>query len=190
MLPPRPMPQQTQILPPRRDPWYRRLVASPRYLVLVIAGILIVGGAAAFGVDQLSSDSSDTGTPAGNTPAPAADDGAQEADDEGGQKKRRAVVPANVTVAVLNGTTVPNLAKQISERVASHGFDVGTVANSADQEQQRAESLVLFAPGHEREAAAVSRRLSITQREPIDPASQELAGDATVVVIVGADLAQ
>ena len=74
--------------------------------------------------------------------------------------------------------------------MASHGFDVGTVANSADQEQQRAESVVLFAPGHEREAVAVSRRLSITQREPIDPASQELAGDATVVVIVGADLAQ
>ena len=86
--------------------------------------------------------------------------------------------------------TVPNLAKQISEQVAEHGFDVGTVANSADQEQQRAESVVLFAPGHEREATAVSRRLSINQRQPIDPASQELAGDATVVVIAGADLAQ
>ena len=49
---------------------------------------------------------------------------------------------------------------------------------------------MLFAPGHEREAPAVSRRLEIDQRQPIDPASQELAGDATVVVIAGADLAQ
>ena len=190
MLPPRPMPQQTAILRPPREPWYRRLLASPRYLVLVIAGILIVGGAAAFGVDQLASDDEGgTSTPSGGQAAPASGDGDRA--EEGGKKKQRpAVVPANVTVAVLNGTTVPNLAQQISERVAQHGFDVGTVANSADQAQQRAESVVLFAPGHEREATAVSRRLSINQRQPIDPASQELAGDATVVVIAGADLAR
>ena len=54
------------------------------------------------------------------------------------------------------------------------------MANTADQEQQRAESVVLFAPGHRNEAIAVSRRLKITQRQPIDPASQALAGDATV----------
>jgi hypothetical protein len=95
-----------------------------------------------------------------------------------------------VTVAVLNGTTVPGLAKQVGERVESHGFTLGTVANATDQEQQRAESVVLFAPGHEREAQAVNKRLNIGQREPVDPASQELAGDATVVVIAGADLAQ
>ena len=46
---------------------------------------------------------------------------------------------------------------------------------------------MLFAPGNEREAAAVGRRLRIPQREPIDPASQGLAGDATVVVVAGAD---
>jgi LytR cell envelope-related transcriptional attenuator len=74
--------------------------------------------------------------------------------------------------------------------VAAQGFKVGTVANTADQEQQRAESVVLFAPGHRNEARAVSRRLSINQRQPIDPGSQSLAGDATVVVIAGADLSQ
>jgi hypothetical protein len=190
MLPPRPMPQQTAILRPPREPWYRRLLASPRYLVLVIAGILIVGGAAAFGVDQLASDDEGgTGTPV-NEQGAAPSGGGDEAEEGGKKKQRQAVVPANVTVAVLNGTTVPNLAQEISEQVAQHGFDVGTVANSADQAQQRAESVVLFAPGHEREATAVSRRLSINQRQPIDPASQELAGDATVVVIAGADLAQ
>jgi len=155
--------------------------------ILVIAGILIVGGAAAFGVDQLASDGSDTGTPAGNNSAPAVENGGQTDDEGGAQKKRQPVVPANVTVAVLNGTTVPNLAKQISEEVASNGFDVGTVANSADQEQQRAESVVLYAPGHDREAVVVSRRLKISQREQIDPDTQALAGDAGVVVVAGAD---
>jgi LytR cell envelope-related transcriptional attenuator len=188
MLPARPMPQQTAIIPPpRRPPWYRRLLGSPRYLVLAIAGVLILGGAGAFGLTELTKD--DGGEPAGGGPAPSGNGGG-DARDEDPQRKRRAVVPGNVTVAVLNGTTVPGLAKQLGEEVESHGFELGTVANTADQEQQRAESVVLYAPGHEREALAVTRRLSINQRQPIDPASQELAGDATVVVIAGADRAQ
>jgi hypothetical protein len=185
------MPQQTAIIPPpRRPPWYRRLLANPRYLVLAVAGLLIVGGAAAAGIGQLSSD--DSGTSSNERPATGsggAGEGEQ-ANDEDGGKRRPPIVPGNVTVAVLNGTTVPGLAKQISDRVESHGFQVGTVANTADQEQQRAESVVLFAPGHQREAQAVNKRLGIGQREPIDAASQELAGDATVVVIAGADLSQ
>jgi hypothetical protein len=171
--------------PPGR-PWYR----SPRYMALAVAGLLIVGGAGVFGIDQLSSD--DSGTPSNQSPAGGGGGGTDQAsdNDDGGGDKKRAVVPGNVTVAVLNGTTVPNLAKQVGDRVESHGFVLGTVANSADQEQQRAESVVLYAPSHQREARAVNKRLGIAQREPIDQASQELAGDATVVVIAGADLAQ
>ncbi|HZB77262.1 MAG TPA: LytR C-terminal domain-containing protein [Solirubrobacteraceae bacterium] len=160
--------------------------------MLLVAGILILGGAAAFAVTELASD--DESSPVAGQSAVGgggADEG-DEGDGEDGNDRsgRRRVVPANVTVAVLNGTTVPGLAGRIGEEVESFGFDVGTVANSADQAQQRAESVVLYAPSHEREATAVSRRLSINQRQPIDPASQELAGDATVVVIVGADRSQ
>jgi hypothetical protein len=183
------MPERTAIIPPPSRPWYRRLLASPRYLVLAVAGLLIVGGAGAFAIDQLSSDES--GTPPSERPAGGGQgNGDQANENNGGGKKRRAVVPGNVTVAVLNGTTVPGLAKQVGDRVESHGFRLGTVANTADQETQRAESVVLYAPRHAREAQAVNKRLGIGQREPIDPASQELAGDATVVVIAGADLAQ
>ena len=72
------MPQQTAILRPPREPWYRRLLASPRYLVLVVAGILIVGGAAAFGVDQLASDDEGgTSTPSGEQATPASGEGDQ-----------------------------------------------------------------------------------------------------------------
>jgi hypothetical protein len=181
--------QQTAIIPPPRQPWYRRLLASPRYLVLVVAGILILGGAAAFGVAQLSSDD----TSGGGTPAAGGSGGSsgseQTGDDGQEQKQKPAIDPANVTVAVLNGTTVPNLAKSVGEKVTGKGFQLGTVANTADQTQQRAESVVLYSPGHRDEAKAVSRRLAIAQRQPIDPASQGLAGDATVVIIAGADLA-
>jgi hypothetical protein len=185
------MPQQTAIIPPpRRAPWYRRLLANPRYLVLAIAGVLIVGGAAVFGLTQASDDDGGGGTPPSDRPTGGATGDADQGGDNGGGNNRRAVVPGNVTVAVLNGTTVPGLAKQVGDEVESHGFRLGTVANTADQEQQRAESVVLFAPGHRNEARVVSRRLSINQRQPIDSGSQGLAGDATVVIIAGADLSQ
>jgi len=152
--------------------------------VLAIAGVLIVGGGAAFAVAQLASD--DDGTPVAETRGNQGDQaGGGGKDDEGRPRRRRPVNPGSVTVAVLNGTTVPGLAAQLGDRVESHGFGLGTVANSSNQ--QRAESVVLFAPGHEREAAAVSRRLGIPQREPVDSESQGLAGDATVVVIAGGD---
>ena len=182
------MPQPTQIIKPPREPWYRRLLANPRYLVLAVAGILILGGAGAFAVTELSKD--DAPGPTGSAPAPSGGGRRSAAQDGGDAPDRPRVVPANVKVAVLNGTTVPNLAKSVGDEVAALGFQVGTVANTADQEQQRAESVVLYAAGHEREATALGRRLSINQRQPIDPASQELAGDATVVVIAGADRAQ
>ncbi len=186
------MPQQTAIIPPQRHtPWYRRLLANPRYLVLFVAGLLIIGGAAAFGLTQASDDGG--GTPASDRATGGSGGNADQGGDQSGGGNgngKPAVVPANVTVAVLNGTTVPGLAKQVGDQVESHGFTLGTVANTADQEQQRAESVVLFAPGHVREARAVNKRLGIGQREQIDAASQELAGDATVVVIAGADLAQ
>lgn len=104
------------------------------------------------------------------------------------QAKRKGVAPSSVRVAVLNGTTVPGLAAQIGDSIEKQGFKVGTVTNFNDQ--QRAESVVLYAPGAEREAAEVGRRLKISQREPIDPESQSVAGDATVVVITGRDKTQ
>ena len=91
-------------------------------------------------------------------------------------------------VAVLNGTTVPGLAAQIGDSIERQGFQLGTVTNFIDQ--QRAESVVKYAPGAEREAADVGKRLKISQREPIDAESQGLAGDATVVVVAGADKTQ
>jgi LytR cell envelope-related transcriptional attenuator len=186
--PGRAVPQQTAIIaPPSAAPWYRRLTANPLYLVLAIAGVLIVGGAAAFGVSQLVGE--DEGGGAAQGPQQVAEEPNGGGGEEGQRRRNRggaAVNPANVTVAVLNGTTVPGLAATIMDRVEGAGFRAGTVANFLPN-QQLGESVVQYTPGHERDAAAVSRRLGIAQREAINPSSQELAGDATVVVLVGAD---
>jgi hypothetical protein len=148
---------------------------------VVLVGLLVIGGAAAYGVSELTSD--DDGGQAES--AAGADDGGTGS----GERKRKqgAVKPASVTVAVLNGTTVPGLAATLSDEVGAAGFKVGTITNFSDQ--QLAESVVQYAPGHQAEARAVSRRLGIAQREPVNPSSQALAGDATVIVIAGADKA-
>jgi hypothetical protein len=175
-LPNRSAPPPVTPAPEPSTPWYR----TPRYVVLAIVGVLVVGGGAAFGLTQLGgSDSSSSSQP--SQQAQGGNDGGD------GARKQPAVNPASVTVAVLNGTTVPGLARQVSDDVQQRGFRVGNVDNSPDSSQQRAESVVQFARGHRREAVALARRLKIGQREPIDPSVQQLAGDATVVVIAGQD---
>jgi hypothetical protein len=167
------------VLPPRRSqPWYSRI--GTRYVAVALVGLLVFGGAAAYGVTQLTGD--DGGDNSGN---------AQANNDNGLPNKPKrngaAVKPGNVTVAVLNGTTVPGLAAALRDQIAAAGFRKGTINDYSDQ--QLAESVVQYAPGHQAEAKAVSRRVGISQCEPVTADSRALAGDATVIVIAGADKA-
>jgi LytR cell envelope-related transcriptional attenuator len=168
----RAVPQRTVTIPPRRSqPWYSRI--GTRHLAVALVGLLVVGGAAAYGVPQLTGD--DGGDDSGNAQA--------------NKPKRNgvAVKPGNVTVAVLNGTTVPGLAAALRNQIAAAGFKKGAINNFSDQ--QLAESVVQYATGRQAEAKAVSRRVGISQREPVTASSRALAGDATVIVIAGADKA-
>jgi hypothetical protein len=176
------VPQETAIIPPRRSqPWYSRI--GGRYIAIILAGLLVVGGGAAYGITQLTGDDGgDGGDNASNAQANNNDGSANQP-----KQKGAAVKPGNVTVAVLNGTTVPGLAATLSDQVSAAGFKVGTITNFYDQ--QLAESVVQYAPGHQAEAKAVGRRVGITQREPVSASSRALAGDATVVLIAGADKA-
>jgi hypothetical protein len=112
-------------------------------------------------------------------------------DDSGSSRKpkrsRAAVRPGTVTVAVLNGTTVDGLAAGLSDRIAGAGFRKGAIDVFSDQ--QLAESVVEYAPGHLADARAVGRVAGIGRREPVTAESRALAGDATVIVIAGADKA-
>ena len=185
-------PPASVIPPPRRRSWYQGLLANPLYAVLAVAGVLILGAAAIFGVTQLTGsgdESSRAGQASGDTNqgAQGGEDGDGEQNGADKQRRAAAVKPGNVTVAVLNGTTVPGLATTLADQVTAAGFKPGTVANFLNQ--GLAESVVQYTPGHEREAAAVSRKVGIGQREAATAESRELAGDATVIVIAGGDKA-
>jgi LytR cell envelope-related transcriptional attenuator len=174
-----PQPVRRASIPPRSSqPWYSRI--GTRYVAVALVALLVLVGAAAYGVTQLTGD--EGGDDSGN---------AQASNGNGLPNKPKrnaaAVKPGNVTVAVLNGTTVPGLAAALSDQIAAAGFKKGTIDVFSDQ--QLAESVVQYAPGHQAEAKAVSLRVGISQREPVTPDSRALAGDATVIVIAGADKA-
>jgi LytR cell envelope-related transcriptional attenuator len=155
----------------------RRTVTLPRRIGTrhgAVVGLLVLAGAAAYGVTQFGGGD-DSRNAKANT-----DDGSR-------KRKDAAVTPGNVTVAVLNGTTVPGLAAALSDQIAAAGFEQGTINNFSDQ--QVAESVVQYAPGHREEAEVVGRRVGISQDEPVTADSRVLAGDATVIVIAGADQA-
>jgi hypothetical protein len=164
--------EHTVVIPSRRSqPSFIRI--GSRYVAVALVGLLVLGGAAAYGVTQLTGD--DGGDTSGNA--------RRNKPKLGGA----AVKPGNVTVAVLNGTTVPGLAAMLSDQIAAAGFKKGTINNFSDQ--QLAKSVVEYAPGHEAEAKAVGRRVGISQRQPVTERSRALGRDATVIVVAGADKA-
>ena len=171
---PSPRPSQTAI-PPRPGSKRARSGPDPRYIALAVVGVLVIGAGAAIGIPKLLDE---------DDPAPAQRASKQPAEDT--TAAQPAAAPDEITVSVLNGTTVPGLAAQVGDQVENEGFVLGNVTNAA--EQQRADSVVMYAPGHTRDARLVARRLRLSRSvEPVDPDSRGLAGDATVVVVVGQD---
>jgi hypothetical protein len=168
----RAVPQQTVTIPSRRSqPWYSRIGTG--YVAVALVGLLVLGGAAVYGVTRLTGDENSGNAQANNDSKP--------------KRNGAAVKPGNVTVAVLNGTTVPGLAAMLSDQIAAAAFKKGTINDYSDK--QLAESVVQYAPGHQAAAKAVSRMVGIGQRAPATDDSRALAGDATVIVIAGADKA-
>jgi hypothetical protein len=93
------------------------------------------------------------------------------------------------TVAVLNATTAPGLARGVANRLQDAGVRIGTVTNAATQD--RASTCVLYAPGHEQAARRVAALLDLLPDAVVGAATaadRAVAGHgATVVVLVGAD---
>ena len=172
---------QTTILSAQEEPrerWYRRI--APRYIALIVAGVLVVGGGIAVGAIQLlSGDDSSGGGGGGGQAEPAA---------ETDRPRNATIRPADVSVAVLNATSVPGLADQFGDKAQAQGFNKDNVGNAPGG--QRAESVVLYAPGKEREARLVRRRFNVSNIEPVDPESQALAPKADAILVIGADNTQ
>jgi hypothetical protein len=155
---------------------------APRYIALIVAGVVILGLGGTVGVLQLTKDE-ETDEP--NVQAPDTNVGDPTAEPDRPEPAR--VNPADVTVTVLNATNTTGLAVRILSQLENQGFTKGNTGNATDR--QRAESVVMYKPGNNDEARAVARRLDIASIEPIDDQAQQLAGAANVVVVLGADKA-
>jgi hypothetical protein len=170
-----------------QDPWYRRAadrLPAARYIAIVIVGIAVVGGGIAYGLTQMNSGSSPSTPSSGGS----SDVGGSKTSSKKEKSAPAAVSPGNVSVAILNGTTVNGLASSIGTKLEQQGFKVGNEDNS--NQGQVNESVVLFKPGKSREAALVRRRLGLTQIEPADQQSLAQGGGADVIVVLGSDQAQ
>jgi hypothetical protein len=96
---------------------------------------------------------------------------------------------AQVTVAVLNGTTFTGLARSASDKITQAGFKPGVVTNDTTN-QARSATAIFYADGQRSAALEVARIIKIGRDavQPIDQGTRLLAGeDADVVVSVGAD---
>jgi hypothetical protein len=105
-----------------------------------------------------------------------------------------ALKPAQVTVAVLNGTSTTNLAHDISLRLTNAGYKPGTIATATDQTQTA--TTVGYLPGQRRAAQIVAHSMNlgstaiqpVTQTNQAVACPQSTACPAQVVVTVGSDL--
>jgi hypothetical protein len=152
----------------RPHPHWRRLVGGvgqPRVLSAVAVAAVLLGLVAIFGSEELLKGGGES--------------------DQG--PKPGAIVPGEVDVAVLNGTSVPGLAAKVGDDVRVNGFRLGAVTNSRDQFDQ---TVVMYRPGQQRAARKVAHDLGVKPLQPIDRQTEQTAGDADVVVIAGADRAK
>jgi hypothetical protein len=176
-LPPTPLSQAS--VPRKRKPLRERArnihIPQLRYIGIAVLGVLVLAGAA-YGAIQLTDD---------DGPAPADRPGRDEPRAERTRRTGGDVDPSQVTVAVLNGTTVVGLAAQVGEEVRAGSFKLGTIGNAARVDQ--ASSEVLYRDGEARAARAVANRLRIDRTAPVDSVNEEIAGSFDVIVLVGSD---
>jgi hypothetical protein len=154
-------------------------------VVAIVAVVLLTG---ALGGDDTKTQTPNTiGLPAGSDTGADSDESKTTT---GSKSAAPAAAPAPGTyvVAVLNGTTVPGLARGVANRLQNTKFKIGNVTNAATQD--RSATLVEFAPGHRAEADAVAKAIEVGKDsiQELSPGSKTIAGDqATVVVTVGSD---
>ena len=75
------------------------------------------------------------------------------------------IVPANVTVDVINGTNTKGLARTDSAALATHGFQIGQVGNTATTTN----TVIRFGPGMQGSAELVAATMSPSPKLEPDP---------------------
>jgi hypothetical protein len=149
-------------------PRWRRFVSragDSRVLIAIGVAALLLGGAGIYVSQEILRDGGD-----------------------GEGQRVGAIDRADVTVAVLNGTSVNGLAGNVGSDVESSGYELGPVSSTTPS---YAKTVVLYADGQKRAAQKVARDLGVDKAtvEQLDRETRGLAGGADVVVIAGEDRA-
>ncbi len=142
-------------------------LAEPRWLALVFVVVVVVVGGVGYTVLSGSGDDAQGGGGGG-----------------GGGQQAAAIRPAEVEVAVLNGTSTAGLAAIYGDRVEGRGYDLGRVTNSGEPAES---SVVMFSRGHKPEARKVAKQLQIEDVQVMSSAIKADSGGANVAVIIGED---
>jgi hypothetical protein len=147
-------------------PRWRRFAAratQPRVLVAVGFVALLLGvGAIVVTQDLLSTDEGPRGPHVG------------------------AINPADVEVAVLNGTSINGLAGKVASDIEASGYKVGAITNTAPGAER---TEVFYADQQKPAAEKVARDLGVEKVAPLERDLRELAVGADVVVVAGEDRA-
>lgn len=154
--------EREALLPHPRWRRFAARVSQPRVLGLIAVGAVILGLVGIFGSERLL----DEGTGPDRAPKPGA------------------VVPQDVTVAVLNGTSFPGLGNKVATDVEVNEFTLGAVGTSREEYDQ---TVVMYEEDQKRAAQKVAHDLGVNPVQPIDRQTQQEADGADVVVIAGRD---
>ncbi len=173
--------------PRQTDPEPERSSGTRWLLGLGGVGALGLLVAIVIGIVQLGSGNEERAKPVNTVQGePAQSQGDDKSDAPAKRRKAKPLARSQVTVVVLNGTTVPGLAATIADKVEQAGFARGQEADNSEQQLPR--SAILYGPGQKRAGQEVAKVLDVSDVRPLDAGTQAIAGaDATVVVVVGVD---
>jgi hypothetical protein len=152
-------------------------------IAVIVAVVLSLGGGGKGGSSSSSTSASGTGTArqgtgSGKTTTQHAGSGALAA----------TTSPAELNVAVLNGTTTTGLAHHVSEELVGRGYAKATALDGKPPGSNQV-TTVEYTSGHRGDAERVAHSLGLTQAQPIEGTVASMASSAAVVVIVGLDKA-
>ena len=104
-------------------------------------------------------------------------------------------MPSSVTVAVVNGTNINQLAHHVADHLTTQSFKEGTLATATNQSP--ATTRVDYLPGERNDALAVAHALKLpasvvrpatpSSEGPVCPAASTCTDD--VIVVAGSNLA-
>jgi hypothetical protein len=136
---------------------------EPRYLVVIIAGVIVLGAGVAVGATQLIGGGSDSSS------------------------GKQVLKPGQVQVDVLNGTNPPvnGLAGLISDKLESSGYQTGRVTDTSGSFET---SVVMYKRGYGPEAMKIAGKLSIKRTSLL---TNQIRSDAKsgnpIAVVMGQD---